>query len=159
MNYQHLIGLKFDIEKRNCYQLLRDFYRDIYGIELSDYSCPTDWWRTEIDLFGMLAADEGFSIVTAPPVEWKPGDVILMAIDSTHGNHCAVLVEGGKILHHLVGQMSAVTSYGGLFRNHTVGVYRHKQVPQDQPLPTVDLSEILPPHVRRRVAQQTPTGS
>jgi len=159
MKYDHLIGIQFDIEKSNCYQLLRKFYRDNYSIELSDYACPTSWWEHEMDLFAALADDEGFEIITSHPNHWKPGDVIIMAINSSRGNHCAVLLDNGKILHHLYGCLSTVTPYGGTFRNTTVGVYRHKLVPKELAESTVDIRELLPLHVRRRIENQTSTGS
>jgi cell wall-associated NlpC family hydrolase len=129
LEYGHLEGLEFNIETQNCYTILRAFYRDNYGIELTDYACPTDWWTKGLDLYHRLAEDEGFQIIMDHPRHWRPGDVILMAIESPTGNHCGILLPGGKMLHHLVGQRSLVTSFGGMFRNTRVATYRHKDVP------------------------------
>lgn len=152
LKYAHLLGLDFDIEKQNCYSIIRQFYYDNYGIELSDYACPTNWWNSDLDLYMKLAPEEGFSPVNDHPRDWRPGDLIFMAIRSSTGNHAAVLLDNGNILHHLVGQRSCETAYGGMFRNTTVGVFRHKDVPVlKTPAPSVDVKDLLPPHVRRRL--------
>lgn len=151
LKFEHLVGLPFDLDKQNCYQLLRAFYRDNYGIELTDYACPTNWWNGGMDLIMKLSSEEGFSPVNDHPRLWRPGDVIVMAVQSRVGNHVAVLLPDSKILHHLYGQLSCITPYGGTFRNNTMGVFRHHLVPP----PTeelVDFRDLLPAHVQRRFA-------
>ena len=158
LKYSHLEGLDFDPDNRNCYSLLRDFYRDNYGIELTDYPNPTDWWNNGMDLYRELSASEGFEILHEPIHRWRPGDVIVMAIESSVGSHVAILLDNGKILHHLYGQLSGVTAYGGMFRNRTVGVYRHKDVPfTPRANQSLDIMELLPPHVRNRIQHQRST--
>ena len=152
LKYEHLLGLEFNIEHQHCYTLVRMFYRDNYGIELTDYACPTNWWRTDLDLYSNLMDPEGFDLLHCHPREYQPGDIIMSAIQSSSGNHLSVVLDTGDILHHLVGQRSCVTPYGGLFRNTTVGVYRHRDVarlPREKHL--LDIQEVLPPHVRRRL--------
>lgn len=152
LQYQHLLGLEFDIERQNCWTIVRQFYRANWDIQLPDYPCPTDWWAKGLDLYASLAAQTGFDIIHDHPRDWKAGDVIVMAIQSSTGNHAAVVLDNGNILHHLVGQRSVVTSYGGLFRNSTVGVYRYRDLPKTSTVHTVQFRELdLPPHVRRRV--------
>lgn len=153
LKYDHLIGLDFDIEKRNCYTLLRDFYHDNFDIELTDYPCPTDWWDKNLNLYWQLAPEEGFSPLHAPHRLWLGGDIVLMAINATVGNHLAVVLDNGEILHHLVGQRSCVTSYGGMFRNATVAVYRHKDVTRTPSELTIDFKSVLPPHIVRRLEE------
>lgn len=164
LKIDHLLGLDFDIEKQNCYTLMRQFYADNYGIELTDYACPTNWWKSELDLYAKLASVEGFEILHCHPRDYRQGDVIIMAIQSSTGNHCALVLDSGEILHHLVGQRSAITPYGGLFRNTTIGVYRHREVAKLTPdKHLLDVREVLPPHVRRRLeeleaAKRPPAG-
>lgn len=152
LQHAHLEGLAFDMDHQNCYTLLRSFFKDNYGIELTDYACPTNWWNYEMDLYSKLAQEEGFDIVHEHPRDWRPGDVIIMAVQAAVGNHCAVLLDNGRILHHVVGQLSAVTPYGGMWRNTTVAVYRHRGIPLQKAAENlVHVQEFLPPHVRRRL--------
>lgn len=149
-----ICGLEFDIEKQNCYHALRAFFDLNYKIKLTDYPCPTDWWKEGgLDLYAALAEQEGFKAIHDHPTFWRPGDVLIMAIESTRGNHCAVLLPGNKIFHHLIGQRSLVCSYGGLFRNNLIAVYRHKDVPIDAPQ-TTDIKDLLSPHAQRTLAKR-----
>lgn len=152
VKFEHLLGREFNIETANCYTILRDFYRDNWGVELPDVPCPTEWWNSDLNLYAELAPKIGFEVIHEHPRDWRPGDVILMAIGSSTGNHIAIVLDGGSILHHLHGQRSVVTSYGGTFRNTTVGVYRHRDVPKTSTVHNVDLKALnLPPHVRHRL--------
>lgn len=159
MKYEHLVGIPFDLDRQNCYQLLRRVYADNFGIELTDYACPTNWWSEGLDLFNQFSADEGFYPITDHPRTWQRGDVLLMAIQAKVGNHVAVLLPDGKLLHHLYGQLSGVTPYGGMYRNNTLGVFRHKLVPPPEPPPLTDIRNILPTHVQRRFAPVPDPGS
>lgn len=147
-------GLEFDIERRNCYSLLRDFYFANFGIELADYACPADWWENGLDIFRMIAHQEGFSPIDEPAFRWREGDVVLMALGSRVGNHVGVIVGGGKMLHHLRGTRSCVTQYGASFRNNTVGVYRHPSVQLVSQKPLVELIDVLPKHLSKRLADK-----
>lgn len=152
LKYKHLLGIEFEMAQRNCYTLLRDFYRDNYGIVLPDVANPTRWWEHGLDLYASIAPRIGFTVVEGGPREWKPGDVILMAIRSSVGNHVGIIVDGGRMLHHQVGQRSAVTTYGGMYRNNTVAAYRHSDVAAKSPRPsTVDVRTLLPEHVVRKL--------
>jgi cell wall-associated NlpC family hydrolase len=151
MKYEHLIGLPFDMARQNCYTLLRQFYADNYSIELTDFAVPSDWRTEGFDMYAQLAHSEGFDLVHGTPRDWKPGDVVLMAIQSSTGNHVGIVLANGKILHHLFGQLSTVTNYGGMFRNSTVGVYRHRLVTDEMhQSETIDIRTLLPPHVLKR---------
>jgi len=149
--YDHLLGLTFDEQNQHCYSLVRSFYKDVFGIELRDYANPHRWWDYGENLFLDNFRREGFRLLDCPPHEYQFGDVLIMAINSTVGNHSAVLVDSNRILHHLVGQRSCVHPYGGLFRNTTVAVLRHPDVAI--PVATLDLVSLLPRHVANRIEE------
>lgn len=158
MIIEPLKGRAFDLETANCYTLVRDFYRLNYGIDLSDIPCPGPWWNQGLDIYPAIAVAEGFQPITVHPSEWRPGDVIMMAIQARVGNHLAVLLPNSHILHHMFGQLSSETMYGGLFRNNTLAVYRHTKLMRADPKPTsiVDLESLLPAHVKSRLAKLQP---
>ena len=86
------------------------------------------------------------------PHDWQRGDVVLMAIMSEVPNHAGVIVEPGKILHHLYGRLSTIEDYRGIWRNTTVGVYRHKDVvlPVEE-TQQLDIRDVLSPAQRRLI--------
>jgi hypothetical protein len=65
-----------------------------------------------------------------------------MAVKSTKINHSAILLENGKILHHVPGRFSA----GNLFRvwrNLTCGILRHKDIHVDMTPATIEARSLL----------------
>lgn len=152
IRYEHLCAKQFNLQTQNCHTSLRALFRDNWGIELSDIPCPVDFNERRMNLYAPLASSEGFDVLHCHPRDYRPGDVFLMAIQSPHGNHVGVLLEDGRMFHHLYGQISGVTNYGGMFRNNTVGVYRHRDVPQNVvDEAQVDLLALLPPSVRKKI--------
>lgn len=154
IRYEHLCAKAFDLQTQNCYTSLKNLYFDNWGIVLSDIPCPVDFIERRMDLYAPLADSEGFDVLHCHPRDYRPGDVFLMAIKSPYGNHVGVLLDDGRMFHHLYGQISCATVYGGMFRNATVGVYRHRDTPADaieeQP---IELLELLPPSTRKRLLE------
>lgn len=129
MDYQHLIGRTFEWGKRDCFGLLRDFYRDVFEIELPDFARPKDFYQHGLNLFTENYRAAGFKEISVHPSELRFGDVAVSAIGSTFGNHCGAFVENGRFLHHLYGGLSQVTLFRGTVRNNCIGFYRHQDVP------------------------------
>jgi len=154
IKYEHLCGKEFDLQEQNCYHLLRALFKDNWGIELSDIPCPVDFNERKMDLYAQLAHSEGFEVLHCHPRDYRAGDVFLMAINSPIGNHVGVLLEDGQMVHHLYSQLSGKTAYGGLFRNTTLGVYRHRDVTQDPAdVERVDFRTLLSPTMRRKLEE------
>lgn len=145
-----LLGLDFDYDRQNCYHTVRGFFHLNTQVRLQDWACPMDWWQTDLDIFRDIAGDEGFKLFSGPPSEYRTGDVPLMALGSTNGNHIGVILPGNRLLHHLWGHRSAVQSYGGIFRNNTVAVYRHPDVSFGQEQ-VVSLASVLRPYERSKL--------
>ncbi|MER8983976.1 NlpC/P60 family protein [Mesorhizobium sp. M0843] len=129
MNYQHLLGRKFAWGSQDCFGLMRDFYSDVFGIELPNIARPEDFYQKGLNLFGENYRSMGFKEIQVHPSEIKFGDVIVAAIGSTFGNHCGTFVENGRILHHLYGGLSQVSPFRGIMRNNCIAIYRHQDVP------------------------------
>ncbi|WP_353645773.1 NlpC/P60 family protein [Mesorhizobium sp. WSM2239] len=162
MNYKHLLGRKFIWQQQDCYALLRDFYRDVFQIELPNYARPDDFWQTGLNLFFDSSRDAGFYELNVHPSQYKFGDVVVSAIDSGFGNHCAIFVENGRIIHHLYNRLSeGPVPFKGLVRNTCVGVYRHKDVPDLAVLETevADIRSFLSPKKQKLLDELRATHS
>ena len=151
LKYEHLLGRTFSHGSQDCYGLVREFYRDNFNIELTDYTRPDDWWDEGLNLYMDHFHDEGFHVVDDHPAEWRPGDIILMSIRSTVANHAAILLEDGMLIHHMFGRLSELSSYRGVFRNNTVAVVRHKNVDYSPAETSVELMELIPDELRRQL--------
>jgi len=147
MKYEHLIGRPFEHGKTDCYTLIRDFFMDNYGISLTNYARPDNWWEDDsLDLYNDNYREEGFVPIEVRPQELRIADCFLMAVNSSKANHAAVYIGQGKILHHLYGKRSQVKMYGGIWRDMTVATLRNKNVPEVQnTLEKFDIYPLLPP--------------
>jgi len=100
-----LIGRDFRHGVTDCYSLIRDWYRLERGITLKDYPRDNSWWEEGQDLYRQNFRETGFQEI--PEHEARPGDVFLAQVRSAVPNHGGILLEGGLILHHLTGRLSA----------------------------------------------------
>lgn len=126
-------GIDFLHGSNDCYGLIRKFYQIAFGIELTNYARPDEWWNDDLNLYNRLIRKEHFSLVPEQnPKEWKYGDIILMAIKSVNPCHAGIYLGNGKILHHFYGRKSSIELYKGLWFNTTVGIYRNKDIIIDQ---------------------------
>ncbi|MBN7759787.1 C40 family peptidase [Nitratireductor aquibiodomus] len=160
-HYQHLLGRQFEWQVKDCYGLLRDFYKDIFHVDLPNFARPEDFYQRGLNLFQEHYREVGFRELNVHPSEYKFGDVILCAIDSSFGNHCGVFVENGRVIHHLYGRLSEVSPFRGIVRNSCIGVYRHKDVtdvsaPQTE---VKDLRDFLSPKKQKKLDELRATYS
>jgi cell wall-associated NlpC family hydrolase len=146
MKYEHLVGRPFTgIGRDDCLKLMRDVYRDNFGIEISDYARPHDWSSDTLDLMRLCYRRERFEMITDwRPTDLRPGDLLCMAIGSSNANHFAVYLGDDQIIHHLYGRMSSVEVFRDFYRNSICYVLRHPDVPNLTPVyPDVDIASLL----------------
>lgn len=149
--YDHLRGIPFSHGWNDCFQLIRSFYYDNFGIELTNYARPEKWWEHGFNLYMDYLEAEGFRVLENDSTRnMKPGDLILIAIRSRVPNHAAINLGDGNILHHFYNRRSEVTSYKGMWRNNTLTVARHPEVKNHQPeKKQIDVREYIPAHKLR----------
>ena len=111
MKYNHLLGREFIHGKQDCYTMVRDFYRDNFGMSLRNYARPNLWWQQpNITLYSSLYSKEGFRAINVHPTDWRPADLLLMSIKSSSPNHIGIIVDDGSFIHHLYGRLSSKES-------------------------------------------------
>jgi cell wall-associated NlpC family hydrolase len=108
---------------RDCYALVRDWFRAERGVELPNFARFDDWWKRGENLYLENFAQAGFFPVDAD--ELKVGDCFLMQVASPVPNHAAVYLGDGLILHHLQGRLSSRDVYGGYWQKVTTHILRH----------------------------------
>ena len=133
-----LVGRRWHHGVVDCYTLVRDYYRQVVGLELPDFERRDDWWvatpqRPADDLYRQHFAAVGFAELGPPAdVQLQPHDALLMRVRADVENHAAVFVGqvNGRdcILHHLHGRLSGHDPYGGYWLRHTTTVLRHEKL-------------------------------
>ena len=152
VQYAHLLGRVFDYGTTDCFDLLRVAYRENFNIDLPNYARPTDFWNHGLNLYEDKAFQNGFVQLSCHPTEYQEGDIVLMAINSSIGNHAGMLVGGGLILHHLWNRLSSADPYRGLWKNSTLGVYRHKDVVLVNDITTTNMIDYATPQTRKKLS-------
>lgn len=138
-------------EVNDCFQYGRRHFEDL-GIHIRDYAFPSDFWDFEDNMFERLFAKEGF--VRIDTDNWKPQahDVLLIpgSVRTSFPTHIGIITETGTVGHHYTGRLSEEVAFKGVWRTPTV-VLRHKDiVPPETITKAVDITELMPEHVRRR---------
>lgn len=121
-----LVGRVFSHGVLDCYTLIRDYYQRELSIEIPDFERPDEWWKTEKDLYRENFAKAGF--VRISEKDLQPHDVILMQLGSDKTNHGAILIDGGRILHHPMQRLSGRDPFGGFWAKIATHYLRHKDV-------------------------------
>ena len=113
----------------DCIGLIRDYYKQVLGIEISHYEHDSYWWQEGKSLYEEHYAKEGFFKVTDGSL--REHDLIIMQIRAKVPNHGAIYLGNNRILHHLFGKLSKEDVYGGYWQEHTSFVLRHKSLAGD----------------------------
>ena len=124
-------GKKFIDGSADCYGLIREFYKNEFGIELKDYARYYGWWEEGKNLYMDNFRNEGFYLLDDTE-ESQYGDVFLIALGCSVASHGAIYVGENKILHHVQDRLSSIDRYMGVFRNCTLARLRHKQVAEER---------------------------
>ena len=101
-----LVGRSFRHGVTDCYNLIRDFYKVQYNIDIPTFPRSWEWWTEGKDspnFYETKLEEAGFSREVVK-VEVLPGDVFLANIRSSVPNHGGVYLGNGLILHHTCGR-------------------------------------------------------
>ena len=107
----------------DCYSLIRDWYSRERGVILPNFHRADNWWNKGQNLYVDNFAKVGFYRIDESQL--RPGDALLMQIQSNVANHAAIYLDGDIILHHLHGRLSGREVYGGYYKKHTTHILRY----------------------------------
>lgn len=145
LKYEHLLGKPHSFGGPDCFSLVREFYFENFGIKIRNYARPQNWDADQIDLISPNWEREGFEAVQ----DWnlrnlRPGDLLVMAVSSSNANHFAIYVGENTIIHHLIYRNSTAEMLRDFWRNSTLYVLRHPEVPDLRPqLQTTNLQDLI----------------
>ncbi|RJF78074.1 hypothetical protein D3877_23375 [Azospirillum cavernae] len=160
LRYEHLMDREFVFGKTDCLTLVRDIYRDNFGIAITNYARPTAFWEHGFNLYIQFQEREGFKIVDYDPFGMQPGDVFVCAIMTKVPAHAAVYLGDGRVVHHLPPSerqparrgRPSVDPVKGLIRNTLCACLRHGDVVVKEELgEPVNLIESAPDFIKRRL--------
>ncbi|WP_310346494.1 NlpC/P60 family protein [Methylobacterium sp. BE186] len=130
-----LLGRPFRHGVDDCYSLVRDWHRQVAGIEIPDFVRDPDWWAPHegeppLDLYAQGFEQAGFVCVERSRGSILPGDCFICSVRSPVLNHAGVYIGGGLILHHLAGMCSG-RDPAAVWRPKLDFLVRHRDLPED----------------------------
>ena len=121
VNYQTLLGRQWEYGVNDCFTLIRDWF-GLQGIELPDFSRPEDLEVCD-SIFLEQAGAIGFEQVAFD--KRKPGDVLIMRLDTRTPMHAAILLPDELILHQRQDSLSAIEPLRRYYVERIAAVFRY----------------------------------
>ena len=121
VNYQSLLGRQWNYGVNDCFTLIRDWF-ELQGVELPDFSRPEDLEVCD-SIFLEQAEVIGFEQV--PLERRKPGDVLIMRLDTRTPMHAAILLPDELILHQRQDSLSAIEPLRRYYVERIAAVFRY----------------------------------
>ena len=121
VNYQSLVGLKWDYGTTDCYSLLKNYYQ-LLGIQLPEYIRPLKLETCESIFLDQLPK-KGF--IEIPLNERLPNDVLLMRIGTKTPMHAAILLPNERILHQKRNSLSRIEPFSAYYVKRTEAIFRY----------------------------------
>lgn len=130
-NYLNLLGLPYVDGKQDCYSVVRNYYWQVWGLEMPNFARPTRFWEApDLDLY------RHYQLVGFQPVldgVFQEGDGVLMPVMTPFNSHAGVIVEDNRMLHHLPNQLSAVDDLRPKWINRITVHLRHPSITAASP--------------------------
>lgn len=126
----NLLGREYIEGKQDCFSLVREYYRDHWGLHFQNYARPKEFWRDpNLNLYQLYIL-EGFKPVfdEAPQL----GDGLLMPYMTPFATHAGVVAGDNKFLHHLPNQLSTLDPLRPKWSNRATIHLRHPAVTERQ---------------------------
>lgn len=119
-NISQFVGIPYgfrDNSGLDCYQLVLAVSREVFGVDLPDYSFEGTWREADS---GFNSHRGDFTPVSKP----EPGDLVLLKFASKP-IHCGIVVGRNTMLHSLRGSNSCIEKFTSVkWRNRIEGFYR-----------------------------------
>jgi len=112
-----LVGRAFAHGVLDCYALVRDWYRQEWGLALPDFARRDGWWDDgRSNLYMDHLVECGFREVRLADIQ--RGDLLLMQVRSKNlvPNHAGIWLGDGNMLHHMHGRLSSRDVFGGYWQ-------------------------------------------
>lgn len=121
VNHQSLLGRQWEYGVNDCFTLIRDWF-GLQGVELPDFSRPEN---LEVCDSIFLQQAEVIGFVQVPFERRKPGDVLIMRLDTRTPMHAAILLPDELILHQRQDSLSAIEPLRRYYVERIAAVFRY----------------------------------
>lgn len=107
----------------DCYTLIRDYFRDKYNVWIpANIDRSFGWWHNGRNLYVDMYSEYGFTETTDLI---RKDDVLLFKFDNGMPSHSAIYIGEGMMLHHMIGRLSCIEKFDGIYKMSLAGVLRY----------------------------------
>lgn len=156
--YRHLLSRPYVDGRWDCYGLAVDYYRSVFGVELTNLARPIEWWNMkEFDLINEFVSTNGWKNIGLNIRRLKLGDGLIFACAGGKANHIGIYVGNGMFIHHFFRQFSREEPLLDKWTSRLTAIVRHPKVDEIRELNVVqvDIVDTMPDHVKRRLQIKT----
>jgi cell wall-associated NlpC family hydrolase len=121
VDYQPLIGLRWEYGVNDCFSLVRDWFR-LQGVMLPEFARPESLEICD-SIFLQQAEAIGFREVAFD--NRSPGDILIMRLHTRTPMHAAILLPNEQILHQRQDSLSAVEPLRRYYVERVAAVFRY----------------------------------
>lgn len=156
--YKHLIGLPYVPGKDDCYGLARNYCRDVFGVELTNFARPDGWWNEpDLDILNECLSLDGWQNMGTNIRNLKVGDGLVFSLVNGKANHVGCYVGNGQFIHHVYRRYSSEDALLDKWTSRLLAVVRHPDIAKlsDKREPKTNMMTLLPEHVRARIIRSS----
>lgn len=124
--YKQYLGKEFKLGVQDCYTIVREFFKNEFGIILKNYARYEGFWKDR-SLYRDYFKHEGFVLLDEYESLQK-GDIIIVSYNSKYPSHALIYLGETQILHHPTDKKSTLDTYRSVWKNLTSCVVRHKSM-------------------------------
>ena len=121
VNYQPLLGRRWEYGKYDCFSLVRDWFK-LQGITLPEFARPEDLEICD-SIFLQNAEAIGFEQIALE--QRMPGDILIMKLHTRTPMHAAILLPEEQILHQRQDSLSAIEPLRRYYVERIAAVFRY----------------------------------
>lgn len=155
-SYKHLLGRPYVSGRNDCYGLARDYYRDLFAIQIVDAARPEGWWNEpDISLIDDFMESDGWEQIGTNTRNLKVGDGLVFSLINGKANHVGVYVGNGAFIHHVWRRFSNEEALLDKWKSRLLMILRHPEVATIGAgmTPKTSLETMLPEWYRAKLIQ------
>jgi proteasome lid subunit RPN8/RPN11 len=118
IKYNKYLGRAFEIGKKDCFNLITDFYKHELDIIISDYPRNDGWYEDNPNIIQDNYLKEGF-------IKKSLEDIINFDILEFHRYHFGIYLEGDLVLEHKRNKFSTIEKFDNSMKRRITNVYRY----------------------------------
>lgn len=118
LKFNKYLGRDFEINKNDCFSLIREYYKDEKDISIFNYPRKDNWYKENPNIINDNYKKEGF-------IKIELNNIIESDIVELNNFHFGIYLEGDLLLSHERGKFSNIERLTNLLKKRITNIYRY----------------------------------